>query len=195
MADGGSFNLHEVLRQLGIKDVSELEILKQVQPTLAVGDAGGIAPPLLAPLAYGGGRPLPTGTTYAGFRVRSCPGGTFIRRLRISSSVLADNTAVIVPIASATTYATGPTPLTLMQVGPKPVTSEISTFTCLNANAHNINDAMVFRITSNASYAFPELFYVPSGHIFELIQRHNTGGPYGMFLLHDVVAPSLTPDG
>jgi len=50
-----NFNFQELARQLGLKNISELPIVEAIQPTIVIGAADEIGPPMLPASAWAGG--------------------------------------------------------------------------------------------------------------------------------------------
>lgn len=193
MGDGGAFNIREILKQLGIKDVSELPVLKAIQPTLSVGDASAISQPFLPPtVAYGGTCTGNGTTTQSGFRITPGPAGAFVRYASLGVLQTSEGNWGVYPTPIPTTTVTA---LVALQMGYQPSLSSCDSFTYLSANGHQADTHPAHRIQTNMFMQLHDIIFIPPSHVFEWEVHSITIQGFGSFVVQDVIAPSLTPNG
>lgn len=187
----GSWNLNEVLRQLGLKNVSQLPVVRAIQPVLPLGDSGGITPPLLPPAAWVGGASAAAVGRYSGFQFQAAgAGGTYLRYFsaragtsgRVTWGITATNPAAGLATACPT-YEMGPTPL------------QTRCFDGNSASSLSINDYPTAYIANNADRIFPDLIYVPLGRWLTILDYSVNVSLEYMALVQDVPAAPLSPTG
>jgi hypothetical protein len=193
MADGSAFNVREILKQLGIKDVSELPILKSIQPSLPLGDASAIASPLLPPTALVGGYSVGNGSTTNGcVAILAAPGGSYLRSFSVNTSANGTISFSVVPKGTYT-YASSTAVTNFLMSSEAAQTVAMNT-TILSGGIVSATLAPRRYITTSG-FGFEDLIYIPPGYVFESHMRSNSIASYWSAVVQDVVAPNLTPGG
>ena len=195
MGDGGAFNVRDLLRQLGIKDVSELPILKAIQPTLTVGDGSGLTAPLIPKTVAFGWNQAPAAGEYAAVRVVGGPTGCWIRYAALICQTANQGNWILSATATAEVALSG-TDLVPHNMGFEPSGATARRFNMLTAAAPASGTNPYFRIAANQSFLLPDVVHVPPGWVWEAVQRSSVSSHAfgGLIVAQDAIA-SLTPSG
>lgn len=187
-----NFNFQELARQLGLKNVSELPIVEAITPTIVIGAAEQIGPPLLPASAFTGAAQSAGGGRFATIQLRVlASGGAFVTGFHsggtIQSFFRVDRDGVD-PVAG------------------DPVVTAVAKFetgfgTTLSAVVRGastipvLTGPVIFNAVSmgNLQMVSSEPFFVPSGGLFTL--QSATVATTGYFSIHwrEVPAPALNP--
>lgn len=191
MAQPSSFNVTEALKQLGLKDVTELPILRGIQPTISLGDGGALVSPLTPPIAWAGGTAVGnTVDTYPALVVQSLgPGGCFCRSTGVCSTA---NGQVRWRIGAASLAVTTTAACPLSQMGPTDVLSVVSRITTVDTIA--VDQPNVAALASTAVH-IPDLVFIPRGMVLEVWVQSLTAVASFSVCVQDVPSPALSPNG
>lgn len=192
--DGGNFNVKEVIRQLGFKSVHEMPVTAVIQPTLIVGDASAITPPLMPATAFVGGYTVGNAaTTYGGIQIVAGPDGTWVRAILITptSAIITLNFGVLSP-PTPTAIAI---PVVKNEMGPVGTRCLALNVDILVADAPSNIDMPRTSCGANTPRWLNDMIFVPPGHAFEAYSRSLSNGFAWLATVQDVAAPNLSPTG
>jgi len=95
MAKGGAFNVSQLIRELGLQTISgdTMRVLETIQPTISVGDLGGLTPPHVTASAFFDHFMVGSGGLFGTVEVQCLsPGGLFIDWITYNSTSTSDFT-------------------------------------------------------------------------------------------------------
>jgi len=188
------FNFQELARQLGLKNIDEMPVVRALTPSVTFADASQIGPPMLPPSAWAGGVIGITAGERANLQLLVVgSGGAFVEFFHSGGSIQVgfdvsrdglDPLAVDpLPTAGIVKHETGfGTTASVVRIGTSTVALTPTT------------SPVFFTAVSFAEWGGPG-FFVPSGGIFTF--NNNALATVGYFAIRwrEVPAPALTPSG
>lgn len=106
-----SYHPFDFLRRLGVKDPqSTLDLAEAIRPTIGVGDASSLFPPILPPTAWFGGSIVAAALNVPTLRITAGTRGCLIRELRLGSGAATRAIFRTTPVATALTGTVALTP-------------------------------------------------------------------------------------
>ena len=189
---GGSFNVAELLRQLGLKSVHELPIAPSVQPVLVAGDASGLTPPLLPPTAWAGATIGAVIGQLGGLQVQSLGvGGCWVRQCLFA---VGQTTVIPFAITAADPIAGGyATVLTKNEMAPDPTVSVVRVGN--DAAALAVGDSPQWRAITSTTVPLIDAVYVPHGWFFTIQNANSNQISYASVMIQEVPAAALSAQG
>lgn len=189
----GSFNVAELLRQLGLKSARDLPVLETVQPVLPVGDASGLSPSLIAPIAWAGGEVAAVAGQYGAFQVSGRgAGGTWIRQFTTSapgtSGLWRLNVSSTDPLAGGIATA-----LPLLDMAANPVQSVVRKGT--SATLLPAATTPSWNQIAATTFTMIDPVYLLPGSILTIEQATVNAVFYFSVIVQDVPAAPLSPTG
>jgi hypothetical protein len=189
-----AFNIRELVRQLGVKDVSELPLVESIQPTLQIGDAGAITQPLMPPTALLGGSATGNGTTtVGGGQIVPAPSGTWVRHLNAVTAITGNILTALVAHPGTTMATTAACAAHQMSVDP--IASAVNSVTMLAASRPNPVTSPYSLAAANVAQLWPDLLFVPPGFVLEFTCNSFSAGFGFWCVVQDVAAPNVAPTG
>lgn len=189
----GAFNITELLKQLGIKNLTELPIAQVLTPTITVGDGSALTAPLLPPSAWVGATVNADAGERSTWQCHSRGrGGCFIRKLLISGSASGNLTF---SVTEADPFAA--TPLTgvctILDMAPSPLLSK-GFFDSSTINMFD-DELPSIRVPTSTVFDLGDATFVPAGWWFS-IQRY-AAAQAGQIaaLIQDVPSAAIAPTG
>lgn len=185
------------LSRLGVKGGREVrELIEALQPTVAMGDASALLPPLLPPLVwFGAQNPAPGAGRHMALQVRSvAPGGTLIPQLQLSRNGAGTISFVwrIGDVAGAHAGLTAFTAAQRQEFGPEPADVVVEQGDIATAARVTGLFFPQFR-TDDPGMQIVDAFYVPPGQVLTIECGAANVGVVWSGVLQDVPV-GLQPD-
>ena len=193
----GSFNVQEIARQLGLKDIRELPIIRAIQLTIPASDSSTLGPPLLAPEAWFGGLRVAVAAQRGGIQVHSLgAGGCWITEVhfKVASSSIQ---GFRFTIEENNPLAGDPLAIALagQQMGPTDVLSTVNIGVTTTPFGSDEVPTLGAGVANGTQEALVKEFFVPRGRFFTLVATDVLKQVEFAIRVRDVPAAALTPTG
>jgi len=187
------FNFQELVRRLGLKNVSELPVLQALQPTITVADATKLTPPMGPPEAWTGFEQAGVAAENVALQIRSLgPGGCIIEYLQVqydlpqqirgwAAFLERDGTDVLAADPLLNTAA-------LVNIGPDPVLSVVTfgvttEFGSMPANSLRFPGS---NVTGTQPFFPISKWFLPKGTLFTFIGANVASSAAAAIRISDV---------
>lgn len=192
----GAFNIQEIAKQLGLKDIRELPIIRAIQLTLPAGaESADLGPPMLAPSAWVGLATLIVLLERGSIQLLSlAPGGSMIEELWYSEQATALN-GFRFKISSTNPFP-GLPELTVnkQELSPTPTVSRFfggTTTVPLGSN----NPSFGQPVAGGSGRPMQRRWHLPKGQFFSFQARDANNHAEFALRFTDLPAANLTPTG
>lgn len=180
------FNITELLRVLGIRNVSDLPIAERIQPVLSVGELSGLTPAHVPPTVFCGGTTTAVGATRAFLAIQALGvGGSILAWL--NWRVVAGNQIIYA------TFATDPTGGLGAAVNHYPASLVMGASRGQDGAQAGILNNLTDPHYTTATATISGPIYLPYGHWFYAESRNDTTTLTWSALIQDVPASEGQP--